>query len=101
MNWFSTSFPSHEDEVPAYCAYCLINFKKYNEVINNICQECGRVHQKTREDKQPLATISSINAPPISETEQSILKGVYLEIDTSPLITQDETKQGINSGSAI
>ena len=99
-NWYSTPKTVYDPDSTNdynYCSFCLINFNKYNEVINNICQVCGRVNTRVMQDKQPTQQLTAVNAA-ITETEQSTMKGVSMEIRYSSLLTQDETKKGLLSG---
>lgn len=99
-NWYSTPKTVYDPDSTNdynYCSFCLINFNKYNEVINNICQVCGRVNTRVMQDKQPTQQLTAVNAA-ITETEQSTNRAVSMEIRYSPLLTQDETKKGLLSG---
>jgi hypothetical protein len=70
----------------------MANFHKFHDVVNNVCQVCGRAASKIIADKQPQAQITSLNTPRNSST----LKGVSTEIDYKPLIEKDESKAEIN-----
>jgi hypothetical protein len=49
------------------------------------------------QDKQHSQQLTAVNAP-TTETEQSIMRGISMEINYSPLTLQDETKTGLYSG---
>jgi hypothetical protein len=96
-SWYSIPKTSSSHEDYNYCKFCLINFNKYNDVINNICQTCGRVNTQITQNKQPSQQITALNAV-TTETEQSIAPGISMQINYDRLISQDETKIGIHSG---
>jgi len=102
-DWYSTSrtynsnYEDDDDNDYNYCSFCLINFNKYNDVINNICQVCGRVNTKVTQDKQPTQQLTAVNAP-ITEMGQSTTTGTSMRINYSPLTSMDETKKAFYSG---
>jgi hypothetical protein len=97
MTWYTIPKTSSSHEDYDYCKFCLINFNKYNDVINNICQTCGRVNIQITQNKQPSQQITALNAT-TTETEQLTVRGISTQINYDRLISQDETKIGIHSG---
>jgi hypothetical protein len=98
MSWYSipkTSGGNNSSQDGDYCRYCYITFKKFHNLINNVCQSCGRVAQSIVKDKQPEQALTSINDPTINSTH---LRPVSQEVDYNPMFTNDETTEGINSG---
>ena len=99
MNRTGYSIPksnSSHNDFGDYCNYCVINFKVFNPLIQNVCQSCGRVAKQVIADKQPEQQLTSINDPAISS--HNTLKAISQEIDYNPMFTNDETKEGISSG---
>jgi hypothetical protein len=81
-----------------YCRFCYINFKRFNDLINNICQSCGRVTTSVVKDKQPEEKLISINDP----TKNSIsTRSISQEMDYNPMFLNDESTQGISSGNVV
>ena len=56
-----------ETEMPTYCNFCLSNFKQYYELVNGVCQSCGRVPSIINKNKQSDLEIRSINAKEIND----------------------------------
>lgn len=91
MSWYSITSPSSSNN-DDYCKYCLTNFKKFHDMINNVCQVCGRAAPKIIEDKQVHLQIKSLNSP----RDNTMAKGVSTIIDTQSIFQRDETKDGMN-----
>lgn len=92
-SWYSITSPSGDGN-DEYCKFCLTNFKVFHDMVNNVCQVCGRPAPKILVDKQQQVKITSINTP----RDSSMLKGISTEIDYNTLFTKDDTKRGINYG---
>ena len=92
--WYSSSSSParYDDGLYDYCVYCLDNFKKFYSMVNNVCQSCGRVADPVFKNKQENIAVTSIN----SEITPEQLKGVSLEYDYSPLLSDPTT--GFNEG---
>lgn len=92
--WYSSaSSPArYDDGLYDYCLYCLDNFKKFYSMVNNVCQSCGRVADPVFKNKQENIAVTSIN----SEITPEQLKGVSLEYDYSPMLSDPTT--GFNEG---
>lgn len=85
MNWFSITKSGGNDEQPSYCEYCLVNFKQYREMLNNICQSCGRPSRLTEKNKQPNLNLTSNNTPLSEDTRKAISMEIdYLVDDSLP-----------------
>jgi hypothetical protein len=94
-DWFSTPKIASNggDNDYDYCSYCLTSFHKYNPTINNICQVCGRVNTKVMQDKQEQQQLTAVNTH-TTESDQSTMRAVSMQIRYSRLLSQDETKTG-------
>lgn len=97
-DWFSIpkTSPNSEYDDYNYCSFCLTSFHKYNQVINNICQTCGRVNTKVMQDKQEQQQVTAVNSH-MTDSDQSTIHGVSMQIRYSRLLSQDETKTGLHS----
>ena len=87
--WYSSaSSPArYEEGMYDYCLYCLNNFKKFYNMVNNICQSCGRVADPVFKNKQENIAVTSIN----SDITPEQLKAVSLEYDYSPMLSDPTT----------
>lgn len=56
-----------DDELPTYCNFCLANFKQYYELVNGVCQSCGRIPSVINKNKQPDLEIRSLNAKEVND----------------------------------
>ena len=50
-----------DDELPTYCNFCLSNFKQYYELVNGVCQSCGRIPSVINRNKQSDLHIRALN----------------------------------------
>lgn len=81
--WYSsTSNPTRDEEgLYEYCSFCLYNFRQFNNMVNNVCQSCGRVAEPIMKDKEENLRVTSLNA----SRDVSMQKAVSIEFDYSPL----------------
>lgn len=84
--WFSTTLGAGDEDIPPYCSFCFNNFKKYYELVQNICTMCGRAAPKITENETAHTKITAINDP----IPDDGMRGAMLEIDYSKLY-KDET----------
>lgn len=92
--WYSSSSSParYDDGLYDYCVYCLNNFKKFYNMVNNVCQSCGRVADPVFKNKQENIAVTSVNAD--MNTDQ--MKAVSLDFDYSPLLKDDPTTTGFS-----
>ena len=89
---FSTLDSDVGESLDDYCSFCLTNFRQYHQMVNNICQSCGRVAEPVMHDDQELLKASSNNA---YNTDDSAFAGVVMDIDYSPIEENDPTRDTI------
>jgi hypothetical protein len=95
QRWYSSaSSPArYEDGLYDYCLYCLQNFHRFYDMVNNVCQSCGRVADPVFKNKQEKIEVTSVNSI-LGDTER--LKAASLEFDYSNLLSVDDTTSGLN-----
>lgn len=98
--WYSTSKSNDSNNTQTgepydYCEFCYYTFKQYNEVLDNICQTCGRPGDYITKNKQETIVVGALNDLP---SEQNYSRGVALDIKY-PFLDQDEiTKSRYHEG---
>lgn len=92
-NWFSLTTGNKSQEISEYCEYCFINFKKYNEMIQNMCISCGRPAPQLTQNPNERPTLSGYN----DDFNETMMQGTSIEIDYSDALA-DESRNGLVNG---
>jgi len=80
-----------DDELPTYCNFCLSNFKQYYELVNGVCQSCGRIPSVINRNKQSDLHIRALNTKePNDPLSSGKFDCVSLEFDYKDFNEQNE-----------
>lgn len=92
LNWFSLATGSKSDEISEYCEYCFNNFRKYNEMVQNMCISCGRPAPQLIQNPNENAKLTALN----DDFDITMMNGISLEIDYTDAL-KDESISGIRN----
>lgn len=79
-----------------YCEFCLNNFKRYYQLINNVCTSCGRTPRFITEVNQQAETRLTAISDKLENNNDNIYKGVSMDVDYSEMLNNDDTTQAHN-----
>jgi len=91
-NWYSLTSVSKGEEIAEYCEYCFTNFKKYNEMVQNICISCGRPAPQLIANPNERPILSGLN----DDFDMTMMQGTSIEIDYTDVF-KDESINGLHS----
>lgn len=97
LNWYGiTKNPKANNRFEQeYCEYCLNNFKKYYQLINNVCTSCGRTPRFIKDVNQQAETRLTAISDKLSDAD--IFKGVSMSLDYSEMMQDDTTPDTKNN----
>lgn len=92
--WFTIPTPVGSDgEIAPYCVYCYNNFRKYYELVENICIMCGKPAPKILENETATTRITAINDEPPAEMG----RGTSMELVYDKLFKDESIKANHSS----